>query len=55
MRLVGEDMNAVNQIILDKAISDVDMIPELAHHLIEFRGQAAATNAHHSVRKIVWL
>ena len=32
--LVTEDMEGINRIILDKAISDVDMIPELAHHLI---------------------
>jgi octaprenyl-diphosphate synthase len=37
--LVGEDMDAVNRIILDKAISDVDLIPELAHHLIDSGGK----------------
>ncbi len=28
LEIVNEDMNAINRIILDKAISDVDMIPE---------------------------
>lgn len=37
--LVGDEMQAVNRIILDKAISDVDMIPELAHHLIDSGGK----------------
>ena len=32
-------MDAVNHIILDKAISDVDLIPELAHHLIDSGGK----------------
>ena len=39
MRLVEEDMAAVNRIILDKALSDVEMIPELAHHLIDSGGK----------------
>lgn len=39
MELVAEDMEAINRIILDKAISDVDMIPELAHHLIDSGGK----------------
>ena len=37
--LVAEDMGAVNRIILDKAISDVELIPELAHHLIDSGGK----------------
>lgn len=37
--LVQEDMEAINRIILDKAISDVDTIPELAHHLIDSGGK----------------
>ena len=37
--LVHTDMQAVNRIILDKAISDVDLIPELAHHLIDSGGK----------------
>lgn len=37
--LVGEDMNAVNRIILDKAVSNVDLIPQLAHHLIDSGGK----------------
>jgi len=37
--LVSEDMEAINRLILDKAISDVDMIPELAHHLIDSGGK----------------
>ena len=28
--LVADDMEGVNRIILDKAVSDVDLIPELA-------------------------
>ena len=39
MALVEDDMGAVNRIILDKAISDVDMIPDLAHHLIDSGGK----------------
>jgi len=39
MKLVETDMTKVNQIILDKARSDVDMIPELAHHLISSGGK----------------
>ena len=37
--LVNEDMEAINRIILDKAVSDVDLIPELAHHLIASGGK----------------
>ncbi len=37
--LVAEDMAAINRLILDKAISDVEMIPELAHHLIDSGGK----------------
>ncbi len=37
--IVTEDMEGINRIILDKAISDVDMIPELAHHLIDSGGK----------------
>ncbi len=37
--LVAEDMEAINRIILDKAVSDVEMIPELAHHLIDSGGK----------------
>ncbi len=33
--IVAEDMEAINRIILDKAVSDVELIPELAHHLID--------------------
>lgn len=37
--LVADDMGEINRLILDKAISDVDMIPELAHHLIDSGGK----------------
>ena len=37
--IVAEDMQAINRIILDKAVSDVEMIPELAHHLIDSGGK----------------
>ena len=37
--LVAEDMDKVNGIILDKARSDVEMIPELARHLIDSGGK----------------
>ena len=37
--LVSDDMEAINRVILDKAISDVEMIPELAHHLIDSGGK----------------
>ncbi len=39
LELTADDMGAVNRIILDKAVSDVDMIPELAHHLIDSGGK----------------
>lgn len=39
LNLTSEDMAAVNRIILDKAVSDVEMIPELAHHLIDSGGK----------------
>ena len=39
LELVSEDMGAVNRIILDKAISDVELIPKLAHHLIDSGGK----------------
>ncbi len=39
MALVGDDMTRVNRIILDKARSDVDLIPELARHLIDSGGK----------------
>ena len=37
--LVGEDMGEVNRIILDKAVSDVELIQKLAHHLIDSGGK----------------
>jgi octaprenyl-diphosphate synthase len=37
--LVEADMGSVNRIILDKAKSDVDLIPELARHLIDSGGK----------------
>ena len=39
LTLVEADMARVNRIILDKARSDIDMIPELARHLIESGGK----------------
>ncbi|MEL6375264.1 MAG: polyprenyl synthetase family protein [Pseudomonadota bacterium] len=39
MSLVADGMEAVNAIILDKAVSDVDLIPKLAHHLIDSGGK----------------
>jgi octaprenyl-diphosphate synthase len=39
LEIVGDEMGGVNRIILDKAISDVEMIPELAHHLIDSGGK----------------
>ena len=39
LSLVAEDMQGVNRIILDKAVSDVDLIPKLAHHLIDSGGK----------------
>ena len=39
VELVRADMQAVNGIILDKAVSDVDLIPKLAHHLIDSGGK----------------
>ncbi|WP_295556361.1 polyprenyl synthetase family protein [uncultured Hyphomicrobium sp.] len=32
-------MNAINRIILDKAVSDVELIPELTHHLVNSGGK----------------
>ncbi|MCB1548181.1 MAG: polyprenyl synthetase family protein [Hyphomicrobiaceae bacterium] len=37
--LVKEDMAKVNAIILDKAMSDVELVPELARHLIDSGGK----------------
>lgn len=37
--LVSQDMERVNAIILDKTISDIELIPELAHHLIDSGGK----------------
>lgn len=37
--LVAGDMQAVNRIILDKAVSDVELIPRLARHLIDSGGK----------------
>ena len=37
--LVADDMGDVNRIILDKAVSDVELIPTLAHHLIDSGGK----------------
>jgi octaprenyl-diphosphate synthase len=39
LELVADDIEAINRIILDKAVSDVEMIPELAHHLIDSGGK----------------
>jgi len=39
LELVNEDMGAINRIILDKAVSNVELIPELAHHLIDSGGK----------------
>jgi octaprenyl-diphosphate synthase len=39
LTLVARDMDRVNGIILDKARSDVEMIPELARHLIDSGGK----------------
>lgn len=39
LELVSDDMSDVNRIILDKARSDVDLIPELARHLIDSGGK----------------
>ncbi len=39
MDLVAFDMAGVNRIILDKAVSDVELIPKLAHHLIDSGGK----------------
>ena len=39
LALVDVDMEGVNRIILDKAVSDVALIPQLAHHLIDSGGK----------------
>ena len=39
LNLVSDDMGRVNNIILEKARSDVEMIPELARHLIDSGGK----------------
>jgi octaprenyl-diphosphate synthase len=39
LNLVADDMDRVNGIILEKARSDVEMIPELARHLIDSGGK----------------
>ena len=43
--LVADDLEAINRIILDKAVSDVEMIPELAHHLIDSGGKRLQADA----------
>ncbi len=37
--LVAADLEGINRIILDKAVSEVELIPELAHHLINSGGK----------------
>lgn len=37
--LAADDMAEVNRIILDKAVSEVELIPKLAHHLIDSGGK----------------
>jgi octaprenyl-diphosphate synthase len=39
LEIVAADMQAVNRIILDRAVSEVELIPSLAHHLIESGGK----------------
>jgi octaprenyl-diphosphate synthase len=39
LKLVDEDMQAINRIILDKAVSHVDLIPKLTHHLVNSGGK----------------
>jgi octaprenyl-diphosphate synthase len=39
LELVHDDMGAINRIILDKAVSDVELIPELTHHLVNSGGK----------------
>jgi octaprenyl-diphosphate synthase len=39
VKLTREDMQRVNELILERAGSDVAMIPEVAHHLIESGGK----------------
>ena len=39
LQLTREDMDSVNKLILSRAGSDVTMIPEVAHHLIESGGK----------------
>ena len=39
LELVAADMAGVNKLILDRAVSDVELIPELAHHLIDSGGK----------------
>ena len=37
--IVDEDMKAINRIILDKAVSEVELIPKLTHHLVNSGGK----------------
>jgi len=39
MDITRDDMEAVNQLILDRAGSNVEMIPQIAHHLISSGGK----------------
>ena len=39
LALVAGDMAGVNKLILDRAVSDVELIPKLAHHLIDSGGK----------------
>ncbi len=39
IRLVADDMNAVNQVIIDRMASEIPLIPQLAGHLIAGGGK----------------
>jgi octaprenyl-diphosphate synthase len=39
LEIASEDMQLVNRIILDRAVSEVELIPQLAHHLIDSGGK----------------
>jgi octaprenyl-diphosphate synthase len=39
LEIASEDMERVNRIILDRAVSEVELIPQIAHHLIDSGGK----------------
>ena len=54
LALVEEDMSHVNRIILDRARSNVELIPELARHLIDSGGKRLRPMLTLATAKLCW-